>query len=429
MMAMELPDKSKIELIGNYFMTYMNLYLEAPQAWRKAISDNKQSSMSFIFMQLICYVLFVLIIVKDLYLAIPLVILDAALTVIPYLIFVLPLYINARLLKINIKGAQLFRLLLIIKLQYAPLLALIILFVKWSEIEFLYVFIDNFVFVCIIGYIIILPLILNIKIWQKLGWILSNYISILLFFLLVAFGGEQLGKIDSDFDKFPDKISICTPHSEFVSFNSKVSNIILFINNDYYIAILNKIKTDHKSINTQLVTYDIAISFMKTRSNQRNKFIIDNWKKRGRLNTNQINQIKSALWYPAREELTKYKVDSSKIDIIRNIDLDIKLTSSFIDSSKFNLNREFYIAMKNYLVKCKNSYTLHKDIFTIIDNGKNFERINLDDGTTLLMCKIDSSYFAETKREYLKVKDKIERRNTESTFVMTLLLFPFLFIS
>ena len=57
------------------------------------------------------------------------------------------------------------------------------LLIKWTDIEILYIIIENYIWLIFILFVLILPLLLKLSIVQKIIWIISNYIFSLLYFL------------------------------------------------------------------------------------------------------------------------------------------------------------------------------------------------------------------------------------------------------
>src|SRR5207244_10328956 len=80
----------------------------------------------------------------------------------------------------------LFRFYLVIKLQVIPMILLLVLLYKVTKVESLFILINNFIWLIWLLFVILFPLIYEIRIWRKLIWVFANYVFALAF--LLCFG-------------------------------------------------------------------------------------------------------------------------------------------------------------------------------------------------------------------------------------------------
>jgi len=212
-MPIEFPNfiaKLNPKEFGNHLKQYSELYANPIKSWKKAYSQRK-TGYDFTILHIIYYSILVLILLKDFYLTAQIVLLEVLVTLIPLLIFITPFLISKKVFKIRKKWTELFRVFLVIKFQIIPPFVLLILFAKWSEIESLFILVENGIWVVWLCFILVVPFINNISFFLKLFWISMNYFSFLIGFFLI---GLIFHFVEQD-DKFFTKLQLNTPNQEY----------------------------------------------------------------------------------------------------------------------------------------------------------------------------------------------------------------------
>src|SRR5690606_11563883 len=152
----------------------LELYLNPVESWRQTLKEG-QKGFNFIVLHLIYYSMLILIIFQDWNRVIQFVLLEVVITIFPFLFFLLPFFIFNRICALGISWHAFFRLLLIFKLQVIPLIVLLVTFYNWSGLEESFQFINDILWLIWIGMLVLLPLLIRIKWWQRFMWICANY--------------------------------------------------------------------------------------------------------------------------------------------------------------------------------------------------------------------------------------------------------------
>src|SRR5690349_415045 len=160
-----------IKALGQHLANYLELYTHPLSVWKKVIS-NRKTSYDITVLHLIYYLTFVLLLIDQSTKAIVYVLAEAAATIIPFLLLFIPFRMLTKAFKKKIRWNRLFRLLLILKLQFCPILVVVILAIRFFESESLFIVLDNLIGLFIIVLIITMPLVLALHHWQKVVWIL-----------------------------------------------------------------------------------------------------------------------------------------------------------------------------------------------------------------------------------------------------------------
>ena len=267
-MPIDFPNflaRLNLKEFGNHLREYTELFLSPIKSWKKAYSQRK-TGFDFTVLHIIYYSILTLVILKDFYLTIKIVLLEILVTLFPFFIFFFPFIICKRIFKIHKKWTKAFRVFLIIKFQFIPFLVLLILIAKWSEVESFYILIENGIWLVWMGFIIILPLINNISLLKKLFWIILNYIFILIGFFLI---GYSLIQIEPN-DRFFSKIRLNTPNQEYQYNEFKSSLSFYRIYDKGYISKLEIIDDNSVIIkNVQFATLELALIIGRNSRNQK----------------------------------------------------------------------------------------------------------------------------------------------------------------
>ncbi|OQP58856.1 hypothetical protein A3860_39290 [Niastella vici] len=354
--------------------------------------------------------------------AVPIAILDIALTVIPFLFFIIPFLIFTRVFKKRYNWKNLFRLFIIIKLQFIPIFILLFLLAQSVTEESLYLITDNFIWLIWIALIITFPSIINIAFWKKAIWILVNYLFFLLTISLLAFSMERLDKTGRMFSK----LSIISPNTEYSLFESKgLYSPLLFDDRHYFVLAQIQYDSSISLSKTQFVNSEFRLSFLKTeiKKLESTMKIIDSLSNPNGMKRNAVNK-KADVSYEIKEFSFPF-LDSFRNDLNSKFSLLLAETMKMKDSSKFESNREYFNILTDYLKLYELSYTDSNEINKIIKTSTIESTIRFDANDIGVMFKVDSTYYGATKKKLQLVESNFADRKSNSTFLFDVLFFPF----
>lgn len=416
--------KLTLKELGTHLGNYANLYVRPVRIWKKVISNRKNGYDLFI-LHLIYYSILAFFILKDFTLALPLVLLEIIITTIPLLIFLIPFLFFCKFFNKNYKWNKLFRLFVILKLQFVPLFTLVYLPNKNLKVESLYMLIDNLIPIIWIAFIIIFPLVINIDFWKKLVWIISNYVFFLIGALLIGLFFENLDPSG----KVIQKLSIESPNAEYESFKLKQLYTPLLLTDSLYFVrfkLLND--TAVQNIQTQFVTYDLHQSFIQSRIDALNSTILllDSVKMSHNKDYNDTLKITAKISGAnvSSTPMTISYLDTLKLAMDYKFNLLLAETKKLKDSAKFQSSREYFSALYFYLEAYQYSYVSGEEIGKIISISPIDGTVKLDSMTFGAMFKLDTNYYSSTKNKFKKIELRFEDRARKSTFVINILLWP-----
>jgi len=387
--------KLNVKEFGTHLSNYIDLYIKPLTVWRKIIS-NRSSSYNLTILHIFYYSIFVLIFInKPKSLISKYIVLEIIVTIIPFLVYLVPFKLFTQLFKKKVKWNRMFRLFLIFKLQFLPIIILLILFARWTKNESPYIIIENLAGLLWLFFIVILPLSLPLKKWQKILWIFNNYI----FTILFSFGVFIFLKNINDLD-FLEKISPNTPNQEYQIFNMKSPQSTYSIEDNYYLKIINNNKTssqtENQFVSTELLNLYFSI-YSKT----------------------ELNDLKRQL---DSMSLNIEKFTSLRKKINSEIRKDLELTNELKSSSNFKTNRKYFASINKYLIEYEKIF-INKNIFNKL-NKRNPKIIELKKDQFAILYEIDNSNLTELKNEYFKLEKGLDMRANKTHFLITKIFFP-----
>lgn len=413
-------NKLTIKELGNHISNYINLYIKPIDSWKKAAASGN-SGFDFVILHLVYFTLLILLIIKDLYLAIPLCIIEIIITLVPLIIFIFPYKISAFLFKKELNWKQLFRLLLVIKLQTIPIFFILHKFANYTQSEDLFILVDNFIWIIWIGFIAIFPIVSNLKFSQKIILLILNYTSFISFFLLSI----TLFSNINVFGKLGDDIMLLTPDKEYSNNNINSSNSNLFIQDSLYLLIGEQNNQKNLIIKkTQFVDLQLSIYYNKTVRNKSIKNIIELDSIICSKDNSRISKKDSLQTLYYKEEINKRVLDSLRNKLTSNIENDLKLTDSLKKYAKFKSNRNYYKALNLYLTDYNKSYIDNNRISEVLKIIEKKEYLKIDNGEYLIMLNINESAYDKFKKPYLELKEKLEIRAKKSNYLMGIIFWP-----
>jgi hypothetical protein len=387
-----------------HLSNYVNLYYRPLKVWRTIIGF-RTTSYDLLTLHIIYYFVFALVAMdRPLKFTVFYIIAEVAVTTIPFLISLLPFLLLKSIIGFRIRPDRLFRLLLILKLQFIPVLFLAIFLAKKLRIDFVYGLIDNLIWLCLIAMMVVFPLLVRTSVWKKLLWITLNYFCFILIMTLVIISVSSV--------KIPANViarqAFRTPSSEYASFwvNYKFSESDIDNNHLLLVGTLNNREEYLKNIRLQFVTYDLASMFRKTRYNQ--------W----RMASNRFDSL-----YPSSTQLSLYKLDSAKKSFQGVFYSDLEAIKRFKDSCTFESNRKYFEAFNNYLYVYERPFVNSK-VFSKACSYKKNDLIIIEDSIVVILYTVDSSYYYPSKQQYDRMALEIEGRETYARFIVNIMLYP-----
>ena len=421
--------KLTLKELGTHLGNYADLYVKPVNVWKKIISNRKEGY-NLLILHLIYYSIFVFFLVKEVTLAIPIAILDAALTIIPLLFFLIPFFFFVKVFSKQFKWTKLFRLFLILKLQFIPVFILLYLLVEKLKVENLYLFTDNFLWVILLAFIIIFPTIININFWKKLIWIFSNYFFFLVGTSILAF---FIAKIDGS-GKIFEKLLNESPNTEYSNFEIKeLYSPLLFNDTFYFVHIKAQKNTTLYVSKVQFVSFDLHKSFLQSKIIKLSSdiqlldslTILHNKKYN---DTIPIHKTDISSFDKSVRELTLPYLDILKIELDKKINLLLTESKKMKDSAKFESNRQYFSALINYLEAYKKSYVDKTEIRKIIKTSTIEGTIRFDKENWGTLFKVDSNYYDTTKNRLRQIELSFEKRSHRATFIFDILFYPVEFV-
>lgn len=414
--------KLTIKEIGIHLQNYFELYTKPLKVWRKVI-NSKTDGYNFIILHLVYYCFFLYFIAKDITLVIPIAIFEVIITFIPFIFFLPPFLFFIKIYKRQSSWHKLFRLFLIIKFQFIPIFILIYLGATATKVENLYIISENLIWTIWVAFIFIFPLLLNIVLWKKAIWALTNYIFFLLGLSLLTF---LVTKIDEN-DKIVNKLSLESPNSEYTNFKLKgLYSPLLFDDTSYFVVIKVSNDSDAVILRTQFVSFDLKSSYFQSRINQLSDKMesINSVSARKMEDISKVNKKESNTQDISDEELTLPLLDSLRKQLNFEFYTLLKETRKMKDSSKFESNRDYFHALTAYLEAYEKSYLDTSQINSIMTTASVNGTIKLGNEKYGVLLNLDSNYYRPSKKKLADIESVLERRTKRATIIPTILLFP-----
>lgn len=199
------------KFLGRHCLNYIHLYTKPLMMWRKMVSPLTDG-VPILITQLL-YLLVVLIFVFNVSkeLAVPYLFAEVLLTCIPFIWLFIPFLFFRWLFRKSLTAGQLFRLLVVLKLQFIVVLGVLaFLLVKYKS-ETAYLVLDNLIWTLGLLFISVLPLVLKLAWWEKIVWMVGNYVFFLLWIVGIGFLLTSL----PDFNRLERSVSLPSPTTEY----------------------------------------------------------------------------------------------------------------------------------------------------------------------------------------------------------------------
>lgn len=398
--------------ISNHISNYLDLYVKPLTVWKKAISPRKES-FTLIVGHLIYYTLIIFLMLVDVRISLLVVLMDVALTLIPFSLLYLPFLAFTNFFNKKLSWKNLFRLLLILKLQFVPIITLIFLIAEKTKIEFLYTIYSNLGDIFFISLFTTLPLILQLKVWQKSVWVFGNLIFACIF--LSGFG--FLGVLNPKGLSQIAKLQAVTPSSEYNDFFLKYNDPRTYLVDDYYFVLAQAKDSSYYRTRNYFMSYQLLHVFSEANEKEAEyaKYVKDS--------LTAINNGKNL----QKTHIRNFnKLNTSMIDSLKKCEQvlfssDLKLVLNYKDSSKYESNRIYFNIIYNYL-----SY------IDSLNNVSPLIKNTIDKATLLASCETSDNYLAavfkstdpklfEKQQKVKNTMEEFENRARHDHILMNLL--------
>lgn len=405
--------------LGNHLRKYSELFINPVKSWKKAYTQRK-SGFDFTTLNIIYYSILVLILLKDFYLTAQIVILEILVTLIPLLIFVVPFAISKKVFRFRKKWTKLFRVFLIIKFQFIPPFVLLVLFTKWSKIESFYILIENGIWFVWLGFILIVPIINKINPLKKLAWVAMNYVFLLFGFFLIGL----IFHFAQPNDEFFTKLQLKTPNQEYQSVRLESSWTLNRIIDDGYIVVLQPLDSEFFSINrVQFASPELALIITQNSRNEIIKHQLEIDSILGKMDSTYISK-RDSYELDSVITLNNQFLDSIRTKTNEYFYSDLNLYSKAKDSSAFKSNKEYfglyYNSLKHYEELFTNIETTKKIVSTIEPQST----VQINGSEIVAYYDLPEEYVYEEKKRLMKLKDQLEKRESNSSFMLNLMFYP-----
>lgn len=410
--------------LSSHLVNYCRLYTHPYSTWKGA-SVNRSSASEIVTLHLIYYAVIVFCIVSaglvdfTIYAVPLLVLIDAALVIIPTSIFVIPFVTLSKVFKKRNKWHSLFRVLLVIKLQFIlPLLAVVLL-AKSTGNEGLYVGIYNLIWLLLIAYVVVPPFTIDLKGRQRLVWILSNYVFVNLFLL----GFVWLSLKSDTFSKLGDDVAIYTPAYEFSKFNENVDDVYENVEDGKFMVYLARDKDGNwHTSNLQYVTSLLLAYYKGKLWNDSLALATVKFDSLPKFERNQRYREVAAIYLEKEYVLNLQRADSLREVFTEMFHNDLRQAEVAKDSAKFDSNRKYFAAMHEYLTAYSMSYINNDSISAIWNNRRS--TISLEGNVVAFMFDRDARWLTQLKGRIIEQKEVIDMRDVYCFGLVYFLFYP-----
>lgn len=404
--------------------------------WRKAIGFRR-SNFDFIISHIIYYGLILYLVITDEIDTIKAVILDLSTTLFPFIILLIPFLIFSKKFNKRIKAKQLFRFLIILRLQLLPVLLTLYLIADYFDLEFLFIISNNLIWVFWILATVGIPIILKIKLTQKIAWIIVNYLLLNFVFFLIPVISSPListpeqttipnvnlsddeeilngiqfikeGRMDTiSPSKLMQFMSVQNPDLEYHWFN--ILSPRPFYVNKFYFAVVNGDPGKGFIIKPQYVSLKLFQRLLKALPN--------------------FSKLKKAT-----DTAYSYTLDrkSFNLSVLENLKKEFNFTFDLykrnveimINHTNFDSNRKYFQLLRKHLTTYEKFHTDYDLIDTIMYHNQIGGMIVMEDSSLAVLYMPDTTRNFFYTKELKAMEMKFEKRHVASDFTMRIALFP-----
>ena len=399
------------------------IYTSPFQVYRD-ITSNRDESLNYTILNIYYYLVFLFIIAGNVSNVVKAFLLDAIITIIPFLFFLLPFVICNRLNYHKIREDKLFRILIIIKIQILPIFLLFLLAAKELENQTLYNISENSIWLVWLSWIVLPPLVFTQLIKSKLIWIVLNYLAFILF---LGISGFTISKFQTSETKQNPILNI-TPNFEYLDFLTKYNYTPERLIDTLLLAIVEPIDSIQYGVTrTQFVSYEVYLSVSKRKLNtiRENLLLLDSLQ--SELDSSFVSRkdsLTNFIKYNENEIVTISLLDSLRAETNKRFYSDLDLVKAYRDSSKFSRNKKYFNALHAYLDKYNQTYTNVELIKQIINKNKIDQVIKIDDNKLLVLHKIPNYAYEPERTVYKESQEVFEKDFKSGSIVMRILTFP-----
>ncbi|UTW62210.1 hypothetical protein KFE98_19740 [bacterium SCSIO 12741] len=418
----DIISKLTVKQLGQYISEYIELFLHPIDSWKKAYS-SKNSSYNFVILHIVYYSVLVLILFKEIYFTVQVVILEVLITFIPFSVFLIPFLFFSRKSETAVNWKNMFRTFLIIKFQFVPIFVLLILFAQWSQIEVVYYLIDNGLLLIWMGMLLVVPIISKTSAWKKLAWVTMNYVFLVLFLTSIAYTYVAFVEPSSDLNKQFNY----SPSKEYESGIIRSYSAINSLSDEYYLIVIESLDSNSIRIHrVQFVTHKLAYYFSGNSYNETLRQLIKYEKELSKSDSNFV---------PVQNEKKEIDVAVLNLEILDSLRSefnaqfysDKNLFKELKDSCRHKSNKEYFRFCYSYLEHMDSLFKETKVQEELLSSFKPKTSLQLDEKSIGLLYEIPEKYRYDHKKELNQLEIDLDKRYEHSNFGLKILLFPVIY--
>jgi hypothetical protein len=396
----EIFDKEFLSKLSKVLVDYLNLFIKPIQSLKIAYGQ-KTKSINFLTLHLVYFTLFLFAIIQDYTLVFNFLIIELIFTFFPFAILIIPYKFFNSKFKLVKNWFNLFRVLIILKIQFNSILIAFYLIYSILNSELIFILIGNLIPLFLIFLLVTIPLISKINFFKRLLWFFVNYIFFTLFLILCDFGSEKYFGGETIIDDIHSKSS---PYNEYLYYRDDLFNYQLF-GSSY--LIIGEINSD-ESLN--VYPQFLTLEMMKNFDNHKYNFEYPENKKKVTFNLSlkSLDSLKNINDEIFNKELLKYKVAK--------------------DSALFKSNKKLFKLIYDYYVSYNNIHTDNAMINNFLENSERLYTLPLlDSNKKIILFFNDKSEFSNRNNELYEIESRIKRNVELSSVVGEILFFPLIF--
>lgn len=416
------------KFLGRHCLNYIHLYTKPLMMWRKMVSPLTDG-VPILITQLL-YLLVVLIFVFNISkeLAVPYLFAEVLLTCIPFLSLIIPFLFFRWLFRKSVTLGQLFRLLVVLKLQFIVVIGVLAFLLAKYKSETAYLVLDNLIWTLALLFISVLPLVLKLPWWKKIAWILGNYV----FFLLALVGISFLLARLPDSNRLEKAISIPSPTTEYFELVERYSGTHQSLVPQILFLTKRNEAGNKYLVQTQYVTIPLGELFLHE---IRKKLAIDSAELALRhdilmdsaahvLDSARIAQRLAVIDAMPDGYLGLRRLDSMRSEFDARFYADLKAAGQDMDSARFASNRAYFRSMHDYLQFWDSAFTtpaMYEPVF-VRDSVRLWVRS--DSNVIVSLASYDLPIAVQAKKELTEAMYTIIDYSNWSSFMMTWMIAP-----
>ncbi|MEZ4789053.1 MAG: hypothetical protein R2811_03440 [Flavobacteriales bacterium] len=300
-------------------------------------------------------------------------------------------------------------------------------------IELGFVVYDNLSAVIFLLFILAMPIALRLSMYQRLLWIVLNYIATCFF----VFGMMSVLASENATSRMLYQLPPSTPAQELEGFLSGYNNSA-HLNIDNYAISIAEVTSD------SLLKYDqfmLATSSMMNRILEQYEVVTRKMQKEGEvvlalesaasgteLDTMKIVRLMNEVDALPNPDLTLEEVRQYGVEFSEQYASDLDRVALYLSSTNFDMLRPMYQSLLDYMKQCQLYFNRRGDYKKLLDTSELVASVPVADGTYVLILRIDSTYCDMERIKYIEQHERINKYLKMSFMLPEYLFFPVEFL-